>query len=343
MPQAMDGDLRHPRSGNEFAEPLRHAVGEYGSAGVGGEHPPVLVLPSIPQLAPLLVLPVLVFQEHHHGSSRDKQGAGGAGRLGRADIHALPREVIEGLPDGDCVLVQIHVLPAKAEKFLPPEPRQEVEGDNGPPAYRLVLQQLQEPPRICFLQEVCLMLAQAGLFRCVSGIDLDVPPLDRTAQDGGQRAVIGDHAGRGQRVRVGGQGKGPVGFHLHRLGNSVSRFLVDRLASQSLVDGGPADTGPPGERGQGPALGPDLRLKVDLADGGGAAPDTALLKVQIEAVDMAGAEIGQADVADSLIDSAEIFCVSGNSFGLQVERGVFGHILLREVCKAHGAVGRGPA
>ena len=149
MPQAMDGDLRHPRSGNEFAEPLRHAVGEYGSAGVGGEHPPVLVFPSIPQLAPLLVLPVLVFQEHHHGSSRDKQGAGGAGRLGRADIHALPREVIGGLPDGDCVLVQIHVLPAKAEKFLPPESRQEVKGDNGPPVSAPVIKCKKTPRKKC--------------------------------------------------------------------------------------------------------------------------------------------------------------------------------------------------
>lgn len=187
------------------------------------------------------------------------------------------------------------------------------------------------------------MLAQAGLLRCVSRIDLDIPPLDRAAQDGGQRAMVGDHAGRGQRVRVGGQGKSLVGFHPHRLGDGVSGFFVDGLAGQSLVDGGPADSRPPGERGQCPALGPDLRLKVDLADGGGAAPDSAFLEVQIEAVDMAGAEIGQADVADGLIDSAEVFRVGGNGFRLQVERSILGHVLLCEVRKAHGAVGRGTA
>ena len=343
MPQAVNSDLRHPRSGNEFAEPLRHTVGKYGSAGVSGEHPPVLVLPGVPHLAPLLVLPPLVLQKHHHCSGREKQGAGGAGRLGRADIYALPGEIVGGLPDGDCVLVQIHVLPAKAEKFLPPESRQKVEGDNSPPAYGLVLQQLQEPPRIRFLQKGRFMLAQAGLLCRVSRIDLDIPPFDRAAQDGGQRAVVGDHAGRGQRVRVGGQGKSLVGFHPHCLGDGVSGFFVDGLAGQSLIDGGPADSRPPGECGQCPALGANLRLEGDLTDTSGAAPDSALLKVQIEAVDMAGAEIGQADVADCLIDSAEIFRVCSNGFRFQVKGRIFGHVLLCEVRKAHGAVGRGSA
>ena len=78
---------------------------------------------------------------------------------------------------------------------------------------------------------------------------------------------------------MGGQSKSLVGFHSHRLGDSVSRFLVDRLAGQSLIDSRPTDTGSPGERGQCPALGADLRLKVDLAEGGGAAPDSTLLEV----------------------------------------------------------------
>ena len=66
VPQAVNRDFRHPGSGNELAEPLRHAVGEDGGPGVGGEHPPVLVPPGVPQLGPLFVLPPLILQEHHY-------------------------------------------------------------------------------------------------------------------------------------------------------------------------------------------------------------------------------------------------------------------------------------
>ena len=87
------------------------------------------------------------------------------------------------------------------------------------------------------------MWAQAWLFCGVSGIDLNIFPLHRFAQDGGQCTVIGDHAGRGQRLPMGGDGKCLCGLHPYSLGNGVSRFLIDGLAVQGLIDGGPADTG----------------------------------------------------------------------------------------------------
>lgn len=110
--EAMNGDLRHPRPGNKATEPLRNTVGEQWGSRVGGEYPPVLILPDVTHLLPLAILPRLVLQQHHNGRSGEKQRAGRGGRLGRADIDALPREIIGGLPDCDRVLVQVYVLPA---------------------------------------------------------------------------------------------------------------------------------------------------------------------------------------------------------------------------------------
>ena len=119
---------------------------------------------------------------------------------------------------------------------------------------------------------------------------------------------------------MGSQGKDLAGFHLHGLGNGVSGFLVDGLVGQRLIDGSSADPSPFGERGQCSALGADLRLKVNLANGGSPTPDSAFLKVLIEAVDMVGAKITKPDVTDGLIDSTEVFRIGGKGLGLQVER-----------------------
>ena len=101
------------------------------------------------------------------------------------------------------------------------------------------------------------MAAQAGLFRCVCRVNLDIAPLDRPGEDGGEGTVVGDYTGRGQRFPVGGDSKGPGGLHPHGLGDSVSGFPVDGLALYGLLDGGPADSSTAGKGGQSSALRPN--------------------------------------------------------------------------------------
>ncbi len=201
------------------------------------------------------------------------------------------------------MLVQVYVLPAEAQQLRPAQAGKKVEGDGGPPLDRLSLQQLQEPPGVVLLQIGRLMAPQAGLFRCVCWVNLDISPLDRPGEDGGEGTVVGDHAGGGQRFPVGGEGKGPGGLHPHGLGDGVSGFPVDGLALHSLLDGGPADAGAVGKGGHGPPLCADLLPQVDFADGGGAVADPLLLEVLVKAVDVAGTEVTKPDVAEGLIDA----------------------------------------
>ena len=98
----------------------------------------------------------------------------------------------------------------------------------------------------------------------------------------------------------------------------------------------------------GEAICPSCKVAFEVAledpeDDEAAIPDSAFLKVLIEAVDMAGAKITKPDVTDGLIDTGEVFRIGGKSLGLQIERGILCHVLFREVRKPHGAIGRSSA
>ena len=115
--------------------------------------------------------------------------------------------------------------------------------------------------------------------------------------------MVGDHAGRGQRFPVGSDGKSLAGLHSHGLSDSVSGFLVDGLAVYGLLDGGPADAGAVGKSGQSSALRPDPLPQVDFAEGSSPIADPLLLEVLVKAVDVAGTEITEPDMADCLVDT----------------------------------------
>ena len=142
---------------------------------------------------------------------------------------------------------------------------------------------------------------------------------------------------------MGGEGECPAHLQPQCPGNSLSRFFVDGLPLQGLVDSGAAHPGLPGKGGQRPALCADPLPQVDLADAGGPVADALLLEVLVEAVDVAGAEVAEPDVADSLVDAAQVFRVGGYGLGLEVELGVLRHEFFGEIGEAHIAVGRGPA
>ena len=139
MPQAVNRHLRHTRPGNKAAEPLRQAVREHGRPGVGGEHPPVLILPGVSQLPPPGVLPGSIFQQQHNSRSGDGQRPGRGGGLRCADIDPLTGQIVGGLADGDGMPVQVYVLPAEAQQLRPAQAGEKVEGDGGPPLDRLGL------------------------------------------------------------------------------------------------------------------------------------------------------------------------------------------------------------
>ena len=186
------------------------------------------------------------------------------------------------------------------------------------------------------------MAGQAGLFRCVCRVDLNIAPLDRPGEDGGEGTVVGDHTGRGQRFPVGGDSKSPGGLHPHGLGDSVSGFPVDGLALYGLLDGGPADAGAVGKSGQSSALRPDPLPQVDFAEGSSPVADPLLLEVLVKAVNVAGTEVTEPDMAEGLVDPLKVLRVGGYSFRLEIQLGVLCHVLLRKVGKAHVAVGGGP-
>ena len=66
-----------------------------------------------------------------------------------------------------------------------------------------------------------------------------------------------------------------------------------------------------------------------------------LLKIFIKAVDVRGAQIAKPDMADSLIDTAQVLCVGGYDLGFLVELGILCHVLFSKVGKAHIAFGGG--
>ena len=128
--------------------------------------------------------------------------------------------------------------------------------------------------------------------------------------------MIGDHAGRGQRLPVGGHGERFVEGHIQGCRNGFGRLFIHRLTLYGLVDCGPADAGFAGKGGQGAALGADLGAKVQLADGGDTVPDAAVLEVPVKAVDMRCAEIAEPDVPHGLVDMRQVAPVVGESSGL---------------------------
>ena len=154
--------------------------------------------------------------------------------------------------------------------------------------------------------------------------------------------MIGDHTGRGYRLPVRCHGECFVERYIQNGRDGVGGVFIYWLPLYGLVDGGPADTGLAGEGGQGAALGTDPGPKVQLADGGDAVPDAALLEVAVKAVDMSCAEITEPDVAHGLVDPNQVLGVGADGLGLQVELGVLGHVLGREVSEADIGVGGGP-
>ena len=89
-------------------------------------------------------------------------------------------------------------------------------------------------------------------------------------------------------------------------------------------------------------MGADLGPEVQLADRRDPVSDAALLEVPVKAVDVPGAEVTEPDVPDGLFDTNQVLRVGSDGLGLQVELGILGHVLIREVGEANGGVRHGP-
>lgn len=62
----------------------------------------------------------------------------------------------------------------------------------------------------------------------------------------------------------------------------------------------------------------------------------------VKAVDVAGTEVTEPDVAEGLVDPLKVLRVGGYGFRFEIQLGVLGHVLFCEIGKAHIAVGGDP-